>query len=569
MKQKKLITVLAIVFAVCLLAVGGIIACSNSGKPSDDPSNPVKDTYTVTLNRKVMKLVQYDESVLTAALVKNGDAVTDSVVWSTSNPAVATVSNGTVTAVAEGEAVITATWGEAVARCDVSVSKYYDPQWLISLSDTSLALFKTDSEAESYTLTAVATYGEEVKQDGYTLTWESKNESIATVTQSGKVIAVGKGNTEIVITAIYKTFTARAVCAVKVEIPKISLLDETAYVCEIEAVDSEAKIEWKADYGTVESITDANGAALAFEQVDGYVVPTFADGVRGDVQLLIESDTHMVSANVYVADKFIYNAADMQAAVNNMADGKLYALYADIDMSGFTGKVVGGVRSLFTFKGEFDGRGHKLYNIESLDTTNWTEIFSFAANSHVHDLQIDAKVSFPSKDERHSVFGSVDSGATLEDCSFNLNLVSRPTWQFGLFSSISGTFRNSIVRFTGENTVVCLTSSFLSGEVSNIVYIGLLAHEFNSMNKIFFGGSNGSNYTSLVGKISNLYLFVTEEDYQNNNGLCFALNGKITYNGKEYSLSDWWSNNVDIDGNGSVDNTWGVTCTQPIPDEEA
>lgn len=567
MKQKKLITILAVALAVCVLAVGGILACSKGGKPSEDPSDPAKDTYTVTLNRKVMKLVQYDEYVLSATLAKNGETVTDSVAWSSSDPSVVTVSNGTVKAVTAGTAVVTATWGEAVARCEVSVSKYYDPQWVVSLSDTSLALYKTDSEAGNATLEAVAIFGDDVKADGYAFTWESKDEAIATVTQSGTVTAVSKGSTEIVFTATYKTFTAYAVCKVKVDEPKILVLDETEYVCELEGTEA-LQIPWKEEYGAVLSITDDNGAELPFEQRGGYVIPDCSNGTRGNGALSIESETHIMGVNVFVADRFIYTAKDLETAVSNMAEGKLYALYADVDMSGYSWKISSGIRSLFTFKGEFDGRGHKLYNIESLDEGNAIRVFSFGVNSHVHDLQIDAKLAFGKGDYRSYVFGAIEAGSVVEDCEFNLDLVNRNSWQANLFEQIDGTFRDSTVRFTGEYTVVCMTSSFLFGDVSNIVYIGIMDHEIGDMHKIFLGGSNGSNYTALTGKISKLYFFASEEDYRNGNGLVFAENGKVVYNGKEYSLSDWWSNNVDLDGDGSTDNTWGVVCTVPISQEE-
>lgn len=78
-------------------------------------------TETVSLNQTSLNLEVDGTSVLTAIASSGGE-----IVWTSSNPNVATVVNGTVTAVAKGTAIITATCGSAKATCTVNVVEAAD-----------------------------------------------------------------------------------------------------------------------------------------------------------------------------------------------------------------------------------------------------------------------------------------------------------------------------------------------------------------------------------------------------------------------------------------------------------
>ena len=79
----------------------------------------------VTLNKTSTSLYVGDTETLTAT-VEPSDATNKTVTWTSSNPSVATVENGVVTALARGTAVITATTadGGKTASCTVTVSRY-------------------------------------------------------------------------------------------------------------------------------------------------------------------------------------------------------------------------------------------------------------------------------------------------------------------------------------------------------------------------------------------------------------------------------------------------------------
>lgn len=85
---------------------------------------PIVKVIGVTLNKSTMSLVATAEETLTATVAPE-NATNKAVTWSTSNDKVAAVVNGKVTAVAPGEAVITATTADGgfTATCKVTVTE--------------------------------------------------------------------------------------------------------------------------------------------------------------------------------------------------------------------------------------------------------------------------------------------------------------------------------------------------------------------------------------------------------------------------------------------------------------
>lgn len=84
-----------------------------------------KKVTGVTLNTETLELFTGGSATLTAA-VEPSDATNQNVTWQSDNANVATVQNGTVTAVGAGEATITVTTedGAKTATCTVTVSRY-------------------------------------------------------------------------------------------------------------------------------------------------------------------------------------------------------------------------------------------------------------------------------------------------------------------------------------------------------------------------------------------------------------------------------------------------------------
>ena len=163
---------------------------------SDDEANE-----TVKLNRSSLSLFVGDSVSLSAS---GGDG---SFNWSSSNPAVASVEKGTVTAVGKGSAIITVTSDGSSTDCTVTVQDYS-----ISLSNTELNMFEGESQS-------LAVYG---VPSGGSVSWNSSNSSVATVT-GGTVTAVSNGNSTITAQVTISGRTFSNTCVVNVTSGGISL----------------------------------------------------------------------------------------------------------------------------------------------------------------------------------------------------------------------------------------------------------------------------------------------------------------------------------------------------------
>jgi len=125
--------------------------------------------------------------------------------WSTSDAAVATVSNGTVKAIAPGTCTITATCGSFSTTASVTVTEYIDVESL-TLDKTSLSFAQAGDKAR-----IKATVTPSNASAG--VTYSSSNSSVAKVASDGTVTAAGGGDCVITAKAGGKTAT----CNVHVE----------------------------------------------------------------------------------------------------------------------------------------------------------------------------------------------------------------------------------------------------------------------------------------------------------------------------------------------------------------
>lgn len=86
-------------------------------------SEPIR-AVSITLDKSAITFLSEDSLTLTATVMPVN--TTDVVVWQSSDTSIATVKNGVVTPVADGEAVITATAGNVSQTCKVKVNMYGD-----------------------------------------------------------------------------------------------------------------------------------------------------------------------------------------------------------------------------------------------------------------------------------------------------------------------------------------------------------------------------------------------------------------------------------------------------------
>lgn len=148
--MKKKAVVCAVLGAALALSLAAFAAC-------DQETEEQVAATGITLSAETLDLTVGETETLTAT-VEPADS-TDTVEWSTDDGAVATVSDGVVTAVAAGTATITATAGDASASCTVTVNEAYDV--LVDSADELIAAVENTANegktiavaAGSYTLT--------------------------------------------------------------------------------------------------------------------------------------------------------------------------------------------------------------------------------------------------------------------------------------------------------------------------------------------------------------------------------------------------------------------------------
>lgn len=184
--------------ATITVEVGGVKAtCNVTVSPVSVP------VESIVLDPQTMELVVGETGTI-HVMISPADADVQTVNWTSSNDGVATVdAEGVVTAIAEGNATITAAAGGKEAKCTVYVLPVQVES--VTISEESIEL----EIGETFTLTA--TVLPENAEDK-TVTWSSSDNAIATVSDDGVVTGVAVGNATIVAAAGQRT----AVCSVKV-----------------------------------------------------------------------------------------------------------------------------------------------------------------------------------------------------------------------------------------------------------------------------------------------------------------------------------------------------------------
>lgn len=161
--------------------------------------------------------------------------------WDSTNPAVVQVVNGLLTPLASGTAIIKATYNNAIATIEVSVTHPYKE---LKLEYSSEGNYQLGNDEDKLLVKANAIGGEtatspkDVTED---TTWSSSNTSVLTIAD-GKITLVGEGKAT--ITAKYKTLTATFKAEVELPYAEIIFKNDKGVVKELEMVvgDNPAKL---------------------------------------------------------------------------------------------------------------------------------------------------------------------------------------------------------------------------------------------------------------------------------------------------------------------------------------
>lgn len=283
------------------------------------------------------------ETAKLTATVKPENATDKTITWYTSEPSIAKVDNsGTVTALREGSAIITAKSGDKTAVCNVQVCVVVSS---IQLNKTYITIYT----GETYTLVAT------VKPDNATdktVNWTSTNEEIASVDENGKVTAVKKGVATILAKAGNRTAECRVVVKVPVSSIELNKSELTLYEGEEEYLSatiypeeaSDETIIWRSSDYTIANLY-SNGKVIALKGGVATITAKAGDKTAeckvtvcthvSSVQLdkteltLKPDDSYTLNATVYpenATDKTVTWSSSDPTIVSVDETGKIYAL---------------------------------------------------------------------------------------------------------------------------------------------------------------------------------------------------------------------------------------------------
>ena len=262
------------------------------------------DVTMVMLSKTSLSMIVGDEFTLTATVIPD-NATVKTVQWSTSDSSIATVEEGKVKAIKEGNAKIVAYVDGKTAECDVTVD--YIPVQRITFDKTAISLY----EGEDYTITATISPENATYKD---ITWTTNDPKIVTV-EDGKVFAVKKGTATIKAEANGKN----AQCQIQVlsSIAEISLDKNelsmivgdtetlTAVITPADATLRE-KITWATSDDKVATV-DENGKVKAIKEGSAKI-SAMVEGKKAECLVTVDYihvssiDISQTEATIYIGD---------------------------------------------------------------------------------------------------------------------------------------------------------------------------------------------------------------------------------------------------------------------------
>ena len=288
---------------------------------------PFVAVTSVELDQTTLDLTEGDEVTLKAT-VKPDDATDKTVTWTSSDPAVATVADGKVTAVKEGAATITAKAGEKTATCAVTVKKPFVAVTSVTLDKTKLEM----TEGDEATLTAT------VKPDDATdktVTWTSSDAAVATV-KDGKVKAVKAGTATITATAGEKTAT----CEVTVKKPFVAVTSVTLDKTKLELTEGgeyTLTATVKPDNATDKTVTWSSSNSAVATVKDGKVTAVKA----GTATITAKAGEKTATCAVTVTKATVpVTSITLNKTTLSLTEGEDYTLTATVKPDDATDKTV-------------------------------------------------------------------------------------------------------------------------------------------------------------------------------------------------------------------------------------
>ena len=242
---------------------------------------------TITIHDADKELTIEEGSKDTVTPVVEGEAV---LVWESSDPSIATVADGEITAIKPGTATITVYVQEnKEISATIALTVTAKPiNYYIGLTETEIEL----TEGEEKTLTPTA-------NEEATLVWETSNAQVATV-EGGKVTAVKAGEAkvtvyiqekpelkkEVKVVVVEKVYNAESVT---VTLEKFSAYvgDEVVLSAAVAPEKASQEVEWTVTPAELATIADGKLTAVAAGEVVVRATAKDGTGIYGEATLNI------------------------------------------------------------------------------------------------------------------------------------------------------------------------------------------------------------------------------------------------------------------------------------------
>ncbi len=164
---------------------------TSNGKTDTCKVKVLSHIESVTLDESDITLNRGTKKKLTATINPSDTTDDKTLTWRSNNNNIQVSSDGTITALALGEAEVTVeTTNGKQAKCKVTVKA---PIESVTLNATNITLNKGEEKQLTATINPSDT------TDDKTLTWESSNDQVVSVTQQGKIKALKDGDAEITV----------------------------------------------------------------------------------------------------------------------------------------------------------------------------------------------------------------------------------------------------------------------------------------------------------------------------------------------------------------------------------
>lgn len=242
---------------------------------------------SVSLNKTSLSMIVGDSETLIAT-VSPADAVDASVSWSSSNPSIASVQGGIITALSEGTTSIIASAGGKSSSCSVSVSPKVIPVTSITLSQNTVDMV----EGDKVTITASV---EPSDASDKTIIWSSSDENIVSVNH-GELTAKTIGSAVITASAGDKSATCTVSVVKKVihvESVIVNISEKRLKINEEFPIQVKIFPETANDYSIVYTSDNVNTATVSESGIitgkssGNATITVEADGKKADIAIKV------------------------------------------------------------------------------------------------------------------------------------------------------------------------------------------------------------------------------------------------------------------------------------------